>query len=137
MDFEAAYDGPTIPGAPSPIPIDDLVLCEQCLAEAFTILDPQNLRETIEELSQIVLDQQREIDEKDKSLQGFRATTNALIDYPPKSFPGKPRLEGVPEDVKEAITKARYSRRGSSTAPKKHWKVREKEEKEAAEQVSA
>lgn len=30
VDFESAYDGPYVPGAP-PVSIDDLVLCETCL----------------------------------------------------------------------------------------------------------
>ncbi len=120
MDFEAAYDGPVIPGTPEPIPVDDLVICESCLSEAFSLLDPDNMRETIRELGEIVLDQQEEIVAKDKAIQGFRSTTNELVDHPVKTFPGKPKLEGVSPEVREKITKARFSRRGTSPAPKNH-----------------
>lgn len=133
MDFEAAYDGPVIPGSPN-VPVDDLILCEDCLAEAFAILDPANLKETIGELTQIVLDQQKELDAKDKVIQGLRSTTTELIEHPVKSFTGKPKLEGVPPEVREKITRARYERRGTSPAPKHN---RNKEAKEARERERA
>lgn len=117
VDFEAAFDGPVLPGA-IPVAIDDLILCENCLKEAFSILDPQGKDETIAELTQMVIDQQTEIDAKDKAIQGFRATTNELVDHPVASFPGKPKLEGVSPEVRKQITKARFERRGTSSAPK-------------------
>lgn len=127
MDFEAAYDGPVVPGTPEPVPVDDLVICENCLSEAFALLDPENLRETIGELQQIVLDQQEEIVAKDKAIQGFRSTTNELVDHPVKTFPGKPRLEGVSPEVREKITKARFKRKGTTPDPtRKGGKKKEK-----------
>jgi hypothetical protein len=119
VDFEAAYDGPVVPGTPEPVPIDDLVICEPCLREAAVLLDLEGLRGTVEELTQIVQDQEKEIDAKDKAIQGFRSTTTELIDHPVKTFPGKPKLEGVPEDVREQITKARYERSGKGPGRRK------------------
>lgn len=119
VDFEAAYDGPVVPGTPEPIPVDDLVLCESCLEEAFALLDPKGLRETIEELSQLLVDSQAEVDAKDKAIQGFRASTNELIDHPVASFPGKPKLEGVPPEVRKTITQNRFKRNGTTSASKK------------------
>lgn len=118
VDFEAAYDGPVIPGTPEPVPVDDLVLCEDCLGAAFGLLDPQNLRETISELVNLLNDANSEIEAKDKMIRGYKFTTSELIDHPVAKFPGKPRLEGVPADVREKITKALYARRGTSSAPK-------------------
>lgn len=118
VDFEAAYDGPVIPGAPAHVAIDDLVICENCLNEAFMLLDPQGKDETISELVQMVEDLQAEIDAKDKAIQGSRATINELVDHPVASFPGKPRLEGVSPEVRKRITQARHERRGTSAAPK-------------------
>lgn len=120
VDFEAAYDGPVIPGAPANVTIDDLIICEDCLVEAFDILDPQGLKETIAELAAMVEDQQKEIAAKDKAIQGSRATINELVDHPVASFPGKPKLEGLDPEVRKRITKARYERRGTSPAPKKN-----------------
>jgi hypothetical protein len=123
VDFEAAYDGPVIPGSPANIPIDDLVICEKCLGTAFNLLDPQSKDETIAELVEMVEQQQDEIAAKDKAIQGSRATINELVDHPVAMFPGKPRLEGLDPEVRARITKARYERRGTSPASKKPQKV--------------
>jgi len=120
VDFEAAYDGPVIPGTPEPVPVDDLILCEDCLSEAFALLDPQNLRATINELTEIVTGLQAEIKAKDKAIRGFNFTTSELIEHPVAKVPGKPRLEGVPPEVRKQITKALYARRGTTPAPKVH-----------------
>lgn len=119
VDFEAAYDGPVIPGSPANIPVDDLVLCENCLKTAFNLLDPQGKNETIAELVQMVEQLQGEVAAKDKAIQGSRATINELVDHPVASFPGKPRLEGLEPEVRARITKARYDRNGTSPASKK------------------
>lgn len=118
IDFEAAYDGPVIPGTPEPVPVDDLIICESCLAEAFSLLDPENMRETINELAQIIVHQNEELDAKDKAIRGFNFTTTELIEHPVAKFPGKPKLEGVPPEIREQITKGLYARHGSSPAPK-------------------
>lgn len=131
VDFEAAYDGPVIPGTPEPVPVDDLILCEECLAEAFALLDPQNMRETIAELTQLLLDAQAEIKAKDKAIRGFNFTTSELIEHPVAKVPGKPKLEGVPPEVRKQITKALYARRGTTPAPKVHAS-KKKAEKEKA-----
>lgn len=122
VDFEAAYDGPVIPGTPVPVPVDDLVICEGCLQEAFTILDPQGLKETIASLEETVKALIDDVDAKDKIILGFRSTTNELIDHPVRGFPGKRKLEGVSPEVRELITKARYARAGTSTAPHRPFK---------------
>ena len=117
MDFEAAYDGPVIPGTPEPIPVDDLVICENCLAEAFMILDPQNLKDTIRELETVVKDQSAALDAKDKTIQGAKATIGELVEHPVATFPGRPKLVGVSDEVRKLITKRRYERRGTSADP--------------------
>lgn len=106
VDFEAAYDGPVIPGSPH-IPVDDLVICEDCLGEAFALLDPQGLKETIAELEQIVRDFGTELDAKDKVIQNLRSTTNELAEHPVRNFPGRPKLEGVSEEVRGIINRRR------------------------------
>lgn len=116
VDFEAAYDGPVIPGSPH-VAIDDLILCEDCLAEAFAILDPENLKATIRELETVVKDLIDDNEAKDRMIQGFHSTTRELVDHPIKKFPGKPKLEGVTPEVREAITRARFERRGTTSDP--------------------
>lgn len=119
VDFEAAYDGPTIPGAPSPIPIDDLILCENCLAEAFSILDPQGLKETIAELEKAVLAQAEEIRAKDKAVKGAKFTISELERFVVQPIEGKPALIGVSDEVRKVLTRGLYERRGTSPASKK------------------
>lgn len=126
VDFEAAYDGPVVPGTPEPIPVDDLILCENCLAEAFTILDPQGLRETIIELEKAVLMQAEEIKGKDKALKGARFTITQLEGFAVQPLPGKPRLIGVSDEVRKVITQGLYERRGTTPATKKPYHNRTK-----------
>lgn len=118
IDFEAAYDGPVIPGSPASIPIDDLILCDDCVRRAAELLDLHGEKATIEELQQIVTDQQEEIAGKDKMLTGALATIEELVDHPVKRPAGKPALIGVSDEVREQITRARYERNGTSPAPK-------------------
>lgn len=117
MDFEAAYDGPVIPGTPEPVPVDDLVICEDCLAEAFAILDPQGLKDTIAELEGEVRYLSGALEAKDKAIHGAKATIAELVDHPVVKTPGKPKLIGVSPEVREMITKRRYERRGTSSDP--------------------
>jgi hypothetical protein len=107
VDFEAAYDGPVIPGTPEPIPVDDLVICENCLQEAFVILDPQGLKETIAQLEGIVKELLDENRAKDKAILGARATIGELVDHPVAKVTGPPALFGVEDDVRELILKRR------------------------------
>lgn len=63
VDFEVAYDGPTIPGQVIqgdgdvtngvPVVIDDLILCEQCLRSAAGLVGMVNPDETQAELEQL------------------------------------------------------------------------------------
>ena len=117
VDFEAAYDGPVLDGESHKVAIDDLILCENCLSEAFTLLDPQGLKETISELTTLLKEAQAELDAKDRAIRGFQASTNELIDHPIAKFPGKPKLEGVPDEVREEITRNRFKRRGTTPDP--------------------
>jgi len=119
VDFEAAYDGPVIPGTPEPVPVDDLILCEGCLQEAFDLLDPQGLKETIAKLSAAVEDAESTIKERDRAIQGFRNSTNALVDTSVRRNPGKPHFEGLPPEMRKEFVSQQYKRKGSSPAGKR------------------
>lgn len=136
VDFEAAFDGPVI-GTDFPQPVDDLVICEGCLANAFTILDPQGLKDTIAELEQIVRDQADEIADKDKAVKGAEFTISELVKYSNVTgkIPGRPRLIGVSDDVRKIITQRMFQRAGSTSAPKNPRKGRRKEPEPKAEFV--
>jgi len=117
VDFEAAYDGPVIPGSPR-VTVDDLIICENCLGSAFALLDPQGLKQTIEELAELCAQQAEALDAKDKTIVGAKATIEELVDHPIAKFPGKPKLIGVSDEVRRRITQGRFERRGTSPAPK-------------------
>lgn len=113
VDFEAAYDGPVVPGTPEPVPVDDLVLCEDCLGAAFGFLDPQGQNEEIARLKQLLEDVTADNTAKDHIIHGLRNSTNELIDHPVgKRPPGKPRFEGVtPEARIEMVRRQRGTKR--------------------------
>ncbi len=116
IDFEAAYDGPVIPGAPHTT-VDDLILCEGCLKEAFAILDPEEQRERIAELEGQLQEKESEIAAKDRIIKGAESTISELVDHPIKPPAGKPPLVGLTMAQRKAITRARYKRRGSTSDP--------------------
>lgn len=116
VDFEAVYDGPVVPGTPEPVPVDDLILCERCLAEANAILDPQGLKETIHELEQVIRDQADEIRAKDKAVKAAKFTISELEPFAVGKIPGKPALIGVSDEVRKIITQKLYER--GPTSPK-------------------
>lgn len=122
VDFEAAYDGPVIAGTPTPVPVDDLILCENCLKEAFALIDPENLKETVEGLEGLVKDLLEDNEAKDRMIQGFQSTTNELIDHPIKKAPGRPPIVGVSEEIRTKINQARFERRGTTSDPTQYKK---------------
>ena len=128
VDFDAAWDGPVMEGVPSPVPIDDLILCEGCLATAFSILDPQGLKQTIAELEQAVRDQAEEIDRKDKAVKAAKFTISELEPFAVGKIPGKPALIGVSDEVRKIITQRLYERRGTSSTRKDHKRKREQDD---------
>jgi hypothetical protein len=110
VDFEAAYDGPVVPGTPTPVPVDDLILCESCLREAFRLLDPDDLKATIRELEEVVQEQDEALNAKDRTIQGAKATITELVEHPVAPAKGKPALIGVSDEVRKMITKRRLAR---------------------------
>lgn len=116
VDFEAAYDGPVIPGSP-PTPVEDLIVCEACLLEAFRILDPEEQRERIAELEARVGTLEDDVAAKDRIIKGAESTISELVDHPIKPPAGKPPLVGLTKAQRKAVTKARYERRGTSSDP--------------------
>ena len=124
VDFEAAYDGAVIPGTPEPVPVDDLIICEGCLEEAFSILDPQGLRQTIEELTALLREANTALDAKDRAIKGAESTITELVEHPVAKLTGRPSLRAVSEEVREEITRNRLKRRGSTTDPTQKKKAK-------------
>lgn len=110
VDFEAAYDGATIPGAPSNVPVDDLILCEGCLREAFRILDPEDQRQSIEGLEGHVKALEEDVAAKDKIIAGAERTMGLLVEHPIKRPAGKTPLVGLDQGQVKKVTQGEYAR---------------------------
>jgi len=110
VDFEAAYDGAVVPGAPANQPVDDLILCEGCLKEAFRILDPEDQRETIEALESHVATLEEDVAAKDKIIAGAERTMGLLVEHPIKRPAGKTPLVGLDKEQVKKVTQGEYSR---------------------------
>jgi predicted Rdx family selenoprotein len=106
VDFDAAYDGPVLelPDGRKQT-IDDLVICETCLAEAFRLLpqDDSAKDRRIAELEELVENMQADINSKDGTIQRFGITVDELIKHPIKRQAGYAEPAGVPDEVREFI----------------------------------
>jgi uncharacterized small protein (DUF1192 family) len=109
VDFESAWDGPVIPGS-IPTPVDDLILCEHCLEEAFALIDPQGLRTTIGNLEAEIESLKAQLKSRDSTLRGAVSTVRELVDYPLPKAPGRPSLVGVDDETRHRIEKRRLAR---------------------------
>ena len=134
VDFEAAYDGPVIPGTPEPVPVDDLVICERCIAEAFDILDPQGLKERISALEGHVQSLTREIQGKNRAIDGMRHTMNEVVEFGVrKSSGGRPDMKELSEETRKVVSEARHERNKDQVAKerkKRHSKAQSERMKE-------
>lgn len=100
VDFGSAWDGPVLTledGRKQPI--DDLVVCSGCLAEAFDLLDPQGLKDRIAQLEGQVEQMAADISAKDGVIQRFGITTEELIRHPIERQAGYAAVTGVPDEV--------------------------------------
>lgn len=114
VDFDAAYDGPVLdlPDGRKQT-IDDLVICETCIAEAVDILPkPEDARdERIAELEAQVaaLDEERKA--KDSMIQRLGISVDELIRYPIQRQGGAVAPAGeVPKEVLTFIALRRADR---------------------------
>lgn len=120
VDFEAAYDGPVIPGSPENQPIDDLVICEECLAEAFALLDPDGLHETIHVLETKLEAAAKSDASKDRMVERLEKTLAELVEHPvQKRGGGTQHYAGVPDDVRKQLNERRERRKRGQKSQKK------------------
>lgn len=88
MDFEAAWDGPianaveVITSGVTPVQVDDLIVCENCLREAFNLLDFDDKRSMV---AQIILDKAKLEDENSMLKAHVEQLEQALITAPPRA----------------------------------------------------
>ena len=126
VDFEAAYDGPVIPGTPSPVPIDDLILCERCVKAAADKLDLKGQIEELERLYALLERADADIEAKDRMIQRYEKTTNELVTNPVKPRHGAGVYAGISDEIRDQLAKrVEHRKRGHAARAKA-------EEREAA-----
>lgn len=104
VDFEAAWDGPVeVEGEGKPIThaIDELVICEDCLAQAAETLGyvKSDLTDRVKELEQAVVEQTRRAFQAEQALDVVRGALPdvAPVPAPPRRGPGRPRKQPQPQ----------------------------------------
>lgn len=120
VDYEAAYDGPVIPGAGDPVAIDDMILCEDCVKSAARLVGFEpgaDLRGKISEQRKRIEELEKEVRAKDKAIVHLNDTVDGIIDFPIKRPGGKSRTIG-PDHRKEELAQVRKSRARSERAKK-------------------
>lgn len=124
VDFDAAYDGPvmTLPDGRKQ-PIDDLVICEGCLQEAFDLLDPQGIKSRIAELEGQLERAEEEIAKKDGMIQRLGVSVTELVDHPIERQPGYSMPAGGTEEMRQYLAarkKDRANKKRSETMKKRN-----------------
>lgn len=125
VDFEASYDGPVIPGSPANIPVDDLIICENCLRHGATLIGMVHNEEAeakVKELEARVAELEEEIPGKDRLISHLERTVAEAIDHPIKRGHGKPAFKG-PESHAPELAQMRKNRVAREKASKKRRKV--------------
>jgi hypothetical protein len=125
IDFEAAYDGPVIPGTPANQPVDDLIICEECLQSAFSVLDPDGSQIENERLMAIIENLDTRDEAKDRMIQRLESTLHELVDKPVKRRQGAQEFAGIPPDVRKALNKRRQQRKAGKEYAKRPAKKKE------------
>jgi hypothetical protein len=101
VDFSAAYDGPTVPALENTIgvvvhSIDDLVLCEDCIETAASLVGLTRAEALIAERDQLEASN-RELVEKFYALENYRDKLIAALDAKPETptLPGRPKRQAA------------------------------------------
>lgn len=139
VDFEASYEGPVITSGGEdarsesyvPVPVDDLILCEDCLAAGAKLIGmedggvPDSQREEYEAR---IHELELEVREKDRAIGDLTYSIGVFIDHPVKRANRPPKIVG-PEshskDVKTQRSRRRMAAKVSKTVQEK--KAKEKE----------
>lgn len=109
IDFEAYYDGPVIPGA-IPKPVDDLILCESCLKEAFDLLDLRGESNELQRIYSLLERAEADIEAKDRMIGRLRLTNDELVEHPIKNREGASRFVGLDEEIRGELERRRSNR---------------------------
>lgn len=134
VDFEASYDGPVIEKDGIKIPVDDLILCRDCVraaAELIGMVEPDRTAEYITGLEEHIEELKAEVVKKDKALSDLTYTNTTLAEFPIKRRAGKPHFKGVPDDIAKQLQKRRSRQDAHGGPSKKRPSQRQRKKQEA------
>ena len=93
IDFQAAYDGPVIPGG-QPTPIDDLIICESCLRQAARLIGLQDWSDIHDRMARAET-QRDDLEAKLVEANTHIRDLTAALDSKPQRSTGKGRRQAV------------------------------------------
>lgn len=123
IDFEAAYDGPVIPGSPT-MTVDDLIICKSCLTAAATMLEltgmgeaeREEYRKTMVALRLENRNQRELIAESARIQQRYSDATGVPKVGDGRRIPGKSKKSGIDVNLEKRIAaKARRDKEKVAT----------------------
>jgi hypothetical protein len=105
VDFEAYWDGPVIDGKSFKQPIDDLILCSNCLEAAATLIGMVNnkqMRKENFELGRANDEKQTYIDILEKAISDLEHTLGLSLSGRIKRGKGRPAIR-IPDNIKDLV----------------------------------
>ena len=105
VDFEAYYDGPVVDGLTHKQPIDDLVLCEDCLGAGATLIGwihNKRMRQENFELGRAIEEKDGYIQVLEKVISDLEHTLGLTLSGKVKRGQGRPTVR-VPDNLDEIM----------------------------------
>jgi hypothetical protein len=121
VDFEVFYDGPVVTrygeraesGQTVAHPVDDLIICEECLragAALIGLADSEKTDAVIDDMRAEIDALKKEISAKDKAVADLEFSMGVAIDYPVKRPARPPRVMG-PKSHDDEVKRLRSTKR--------------------------
>ncbi len=118
VDFEVAHEGPVVTRHGEsvsaentvPIPIDDLVICEDCLRAASSLLgwgDTAEIEQRTRALEATITELKEEATGKDRQIVNLTKTADFLVEHPIKKPAVKPVMQTGDEKTTKDLRSAR------------------------------
>lgn len=128
VDFEVAHEGPVVtrhgdnvsPEQTVRIPIDDLVICEQCLAAGAKLIGmevSEDVRVQLKTKDERIKELEGEIKAKDRAISNLDYSMGVFIEHPVRRPKGAPKITGP--ETHSADVKKQRSRRAMAAKVKK------------------
>jgi hypothetical protein len=128
VDFETSYDGPVVTrygeraesGQTIATPVDDLVMCEECLRAGALLIDMEPKGDTgmlIADKDRMIQNLKVEVAAKDRAISDLSHSVGVVIDHPVKRPARPPKVTG-PDSHADGLKKVRSNRRTAAKISK-------------------